>query len=74
MLSGRSTMMYKTNIALLISLLCCAAIVETNAPAIGRTAPEFSAIDSQGHTRQLSDFHGKVVVLVCSFSDYRTKC
>jgi hypothetical protein len=56
-------MTYKTTIALLMSLFCCAAIAETDAPGIGRAAPDFSAIDSQGHTRQLSDFRGKAVVL-----------
>jgi AhpC/TSA family len=61
--------MYKTPIALLMGLLCCAAIAETDAPAIGRAAPEFSAIDSQGHTRQLSEFRGKVVVLEWTNAD-----
>jgi hypothetical protein len=62
-------MMYKTGIALLMSFFCCAASAETDAPAIGRAAPEFSAIDSQGHTRQLSDFRGKAVVLEWTNAD-----
>jgi hypothetical protein len=33
------------------------------APEIGKTAPEFSAIDSNGKTVKLSDFRGKTVVL-----------
>ncbi len=55
--------MYKTAISLLMSLFCFTAIAEIDAPGIGRAAPEFTAVDSQGHTRRLSDFHGKVVVL-----------
>lgn len=55
--------MYKTAIALLMSLFCCAVFADTDAPGIGRAAPEFTAVDSQGNTRRLSDFHGKVVVL-----------
>ena len=55
--------MYKNALAFLLCLLCCAAIAETDAPTIGRAAPEFSALDSLGHTRRLSDFRGKVVVL-----------
>jgi peroxiredoxin len=55
--------MFKATIALLMSFFCCAAIADTDAPAIGRAAPEFTAIDSQGSTRRLSDFHGKTVVL-----------
>jgi hypothetical protein len=55
--------MYKTTIALLMSLFCCAVFADTDAPGIGRAAPEFTAVDSQGNTRRLSDFHGKVVVL-----------
>jgi hypothetical protein len=61
--------MYKFTTALLMSLLCCAAIAETDAPAIGRGAPEFAAVDSQGHQRRLSDFHGKVVVLEWTNAD-----
>ena len=55
--------MYKNVLGILMSCLCCAALADIDAPAIGRPAPEFSATDSHGHTRRLSDFHGKVVVL-----------
>jgi peroxiredoxin len=55
--------MYKNALALLLSLVCCVASAETDAPTIGGPAPEFSALDSQGHTRRLSDFKGKVVVI-----------
>jgi AhpC/TSA family len=55
--------MYKATIALLMSFFCCAVFADTDAPGIGRAAPEFTAVDSQGNTRRLSDFHGKVVVL-----------
>jgi hypothetical protein len=47
--------MYKNALALLMSLVCCAAVADTVAPTIGRAAPELSALDSQGHTRRLSD-------------------
>ncbi len=33
------------------------------APEVGKPAPEFSAVDSNGKTVKLSDFHGKTVVL-----------
>jgi AhpC/TSA family protein len=62
-LSGWNTRMYKNALGLLLSLLCCAATAEPGAPTIGRAAPEFSALDSHGHTRRLSDFAGRVVVL-----------
>jgi hypothetical protein len=56
-------MAYKTFTALLMSFICGLAVADMDAPAIGRAAPAFTAVDSQGKTRQLSDFHGKVVVL-----------
>jgi peroxiredoxin len=33
------------------------------APQVGKPAPEFSAVDSNGRTVKLSDFRGKIVVL-----------
>lgn len=33
------------------------------APVIGQTAPDFSVVDTQGNTHQLSDFERQVVVL-----------
>jgi AhpC/TSA family len=33
------------------------------APQVGKPAPEFSAVDSNGKTVKLSDFRGKIVVL-----------
>ncbi len=33
------------------------------APEVGKPAPDFSAVDSNGKTVKLSDFHGKTVVL-----------
>ncbi len=56
-------MMHKTFIALTMSFFCLAARAESDAPGIGRAAPEFTAVDSQGNTQRLSDFRGKVVVL-----------
>jgi peroxiredoxin len=56
-------MMHKTFIALTMGFFCLAASAESDAPRIGRAAPEFTAVDSQGNTQRLSDFRGKVVVL-----------
>ncbi len=33
------------------------------APQVGKPAPDFSAVDSNGKTVKLSDYHGKIVVL-----------
>lgn len=38
-------------------------------PQIGRPAPEFSAVDSKGNARRLSDFRGKTVVLEWTNAD-----
>jgi hypothetical protein len=46
----------------LASLLACNAGA-ADAPAIGHPAPVFSATDSGGHTVNLSDYRGKLVVL-----------
>jgi hypothetical protein len=62
-MSGRNAMMHKTIIALTMSFFCCAAGAESDAPGIGRAAPDFAAVDSQGNAQRLSDFRGKVVVL-----------
>lgn len=32
-------------------------------PQVGQPAPEFTAVDIQGKTHKLSDYHGKIVVL-----------
>jgi peroxiredoxin len=49
--------------SLMMGLFCCVAVADIDAPTIGRAAPEFTAVDSQGNMRKLSDYHGKVVVL-----------
>jgi peroxiredoxin len=46
-----------------------AARAESGEPQIGRPAPEFSAVDSRGNTRRLSDFRGKTVVLEWTNAD-----
>jgi peroxiredoxin len=61
------------------ALACCAALAggtvhaATDAsggdPQIDAPAPAFAAVDSQGHTRRLSDFRGKVVVLEWTNAD-----
>ncbi len=33
------------------------------APEVGKPAPDFSAVDSNGKTRKLSDYRGKIIVL-----------
>jgi peroxiredoxin len=38
-------------------------------PQVGQPAPDFSAVDSQGKTRHLADFRGKVVVLEWTNAD-----
>lgn len=38
-------------------------------PQVGQPAPAFSAVDSQGQTRRLADFRGKVVVLEWTNAD-----
>jgi AhpC/TSA family len=38
-------------------------------PQVGRPAPDFTAVDSQGQTRRLTDFRGKTVVLEWTNAD-----
>lgn len=38
-------------------------------PQVGQPAPDFSAVDSQGKTRRLADFRGKIVVLEWTNAD-----
>ena len=47
----------------------CAPGLASAAPAIGQPAPAFQAMDADGHSRSLSDFAGKVVVLEWTSSD-----
>ena len=47
----------------------CAPGLAVAAPAIGAPAPAFQALDADGHTRALSDFAGRVVVLEWTSSD-----
>jgi peroxiredoxin len=39
------------------------------APQVGQPAPDFSAVDSEGHTRSLAEFKGKTVVLEWTNAD-----
>ncbi|MDP3490240.1 MAG: redoxin domain-containing protein [Phenylobacterium sp.] len=51
---------------MLAGIAALAALIATPAlaaPAIGKPAPTFSAVDSTGKTRALSEFRGKTVVL-----------
>jgi peroxiredoxin len=51
------------------ALATCAPGLAFAAPAIGQPAPAFQAMDADGHSRSLSDFAGKVVVLEWTSSD-----
>jgi peroxiredoxin len=44
-------------------LLAAAAAVAAEEPEVAQPAPDFSTVDSQGQTRHLADYRGKVVVL-----------
>jgi peroxiredoxin len=52
-----------------VALAACAPGLASAAPAIGQPAPAFQAMDADGHSRALSDFAGKVVVLEWTSSD-----
>lgn len=49
-------------ILLLTTILLLAPITHA-APEIGQSAPDFTVIDSDGHTHHLADYRGKFVVL-----------
>jgi len=51
---------------LLVSLLSCVAstaLFAADSPAVGTTAPDFSATDSKGKAHSVSEYKGKYVVL-----------
>lgn len=52
-----------TAIAFLVFTSCFFAGVAFAAPQVGEPAPDFTLIDSNGQTRELSEFRGKHVVL-----------
>lgn len=52
----------RTRTWLAAALLATTASVQAN-PEVGRPAPDFSAVDSRGHTHRLADYRGKTVVL-----------
>src|SRR5437899_10178059 len=54
---------------LLSALLVAPAFVQADA-VVGKPAPDFSAKDVTGQTRQLSDYKGKIVVL----EEYNLDC
>ena len=47
----------------------CAPGLAAAAPVLGEPAPAFQATDADGHSRALSDFAGKIVVLEWTSSD-----
>src|SRR5271155_3391611 len=53
--------------SLLVASIMVAALAraasQADEPQIGQPAPAFTAVDSQGNIRHLSDFRGKTVVL-----------
>jgi peroxiredoxin len=53
-------------LAVMIGILGSAAAA---APQIGQPAPDFTAVDSKGHSLQLSQFRGKTVVLEWTNAD-----
>jgi len=53
----------------LLAALGAGAAARADGPQVGQTAPDFSALDSQGHVRHLADFRGKVVVLEWTNAD-----
>jgi hypothetical protein len=58
--------------AVLLAALSAFAVTlraASDEPQIGQTAPEFTAVDSQGKTRDLADFRGKTVVLEWTNAD-----
>ena len=61
--------MLRTAAVLLTSLICWTAAANAQAPEIGQRAPDSAVVDSQGKTRRISDFHGKVVVLEWTNAD-----
>ncbi len=51
------------SLALAAAVLASAPHVLAAEPAIGKTAPAFEAVDSNGQRVRLADFRGKIVVL-----------
>lgn len=51
------------------ALALCAASPVLAAPVLGELAPAFEAMDADGHSRSLSEFAGKIVVLEWTSSD-----
>jgi peroxiredoxin len=49
--------------AALMAAFLTSAVAAEAAPQVGKPAPQFSAVDSNGKTVQLSDYRGKLVVL-----------
>ena len=52
-----------------VSALRAAGASPADAPQVGRPAPDFSTLDSQGRVRHLADYRGKVVVLEWTNAD-----
>jgi hypothetical protein len=61
--------MHRTTAVLLMSLFFSIVLADADAPAIGNAAPDFAAVDSQGRSRNLREFRGKVVVLEWTNAD-----
>jgi peroxiredoxin len=53
-------------LAAALVMLCCAAAAD---PVVGRGAPQFAAVDSNGYTHRIGDYAGKVVVLEWTNAD-----
>ena len=50
------------HVTTVLCMLAVAALIEA-APQVGKPAPGFTSVDSQGATHSLSDYRGKIVVL-----------
>ncbi|HEX3396614.1 MAG TPA: redoxin domain-containing protein [Steroidobacteraceae bacterium] len=56
-------------VALLLGMIGIIVSAAGAAPQIGQPAPDFTAVDSKGHTIHLSEYRGKIVVLEWTNAD-----
>lgn len=61
--------MHQATALLLMTLFCAPVLAGSDAPVVGKSAPNFAAVDSQGRMRNLTEFQGKVVVLEWTNAD-----
>ncbi len=51
------------SVVLLVAAVASPAWASASGPTVGKTAPDFTAVDSNGKTVRLSEYRGKLVVL-----------